>query len=121
MSLGAANNYAQAGSTPGKSRAASGAVSDSGTINTGGGGAYPADVTLDFADGALSGLDALADLNVTLGAVSSSAELTAGGSAIRDYNIARGTVDLTIPALATVTSGISGAVGTALGDIDLKI
>jgi hypothetical protein len=118
LTFGAVNNYAEAGSTPGVSRAASGAVSDAGVIDTTGGGVYPANTTLDLSEGALNGLSALTDLKLNLGAVSSSADLTAGGSADRDYNIAGAGLELTIPALATLVGGVSDALGETLGDVD---
>ncbi|MDQ3157359.1 MAG: choice-of-anchor G family protein [Actinomycetota bacterium] len=129
VTLGAVGQYAQA-KNDGTSRAASGAVSDSGVVDTTGNGNFPASTTLHLSEGPLAPLTALADVDLTTKAVTGVAALDAkksGGPATtctdlsapdhcRDYNIADMDLSLEIPALKTISDEIKKATGDALGE-----
>ncbi len=123
LAVGAVNHYAEA--TPGSSRAATGAVSDSGAVDTTGGSDFPADAGVN-----LQGLlgdefaDAIADLDLQLGAISAVAATTAGGGAptatcadldapvnCRDYTIANGSLTFESPLIADLVDVLQGPDG----------
>lgn len=133
IQLGAVNQYAQA-SDNGVSRSGTGAISDSGAVDTTGGGEFPSNATLDLSAGPLAPLTALADVELELGAVTAVAALDAGNADpstlattcseldapehCRDYNIAGADLTLTVPALQTLSSTLDTVTGSALGDLD---
>ncbi|MBA8989458.1 LPXTG-motif cell wall-anchored protein [Curtobacterium pusillum] len=109
LTLGAANQYAQA-NPDGSSLAASGAVTNTGGIGVGGQDGVPqANATLDLSG--LIGTDAagaLADLQVEVGAVSATAAQAAGpdGAQTGDYGIEGLDMTLTSPALGDTVTGL---------------
>ncbi len=110
--LGAAGNYAKAGG--GASNAASGAVTEDGIVQVGGGnGSAEADAKLDLSKGVLgeTGVsDALANLSLSLGAISSTIKLDSPtADPVRDYNIAGGDITLSVPALSEVATAVDSA------------
>jgi hypothetical protein len=120
IELGAANNYATGDSGEGSSVAASGAVSDSGTINTDAPGGFPSNLTVNLDAGELSPItDAVANPKLSVGAIGSSAKLTGpDGAPVYDYSIAGATLDLELPALKTLFDQIEIAYGESLDDVD---
>ncbi|WP_314096412.1 choice-of-anchor G family protein, partial [Microbacterium foliorum] len=123
LQLGAVNQYSQS-SDAGVSRAATGAVNDSGVVDTTGGGAYPANASLNL-QGLLGSTvtAAVADLDISLEAISSEVSLDGAGVVARDYNVAGGDLQLTLPAvggLATTLTGpggVASTVDTAVGTL----
>lgn len=116
LTLGAVDNYAEAGED-GTSLASSGVVGDDGFIDTDYEGPEGS-VTLELNEGQLTGpvADALADLQISLGAVSAQASYDAVTDTVeRDYNIASATVQAELPVLDTINDALSGA----LEDFDL--
>lgn len=125
---GLANQYAQA-SPGGSSRAASGALSDSGVFGDNGSSSFPSNATINLSamqgPGAFPGLS---DVALTLGAISSEAALTAGNvpsstctdqanpTNCLDYSLASGTFSFT----STDLAGIPTAVSNALAPIDAQ-
>jgi hypothetical protein len=110
LQLGAVNQYAEA-NPDGSSRAASGAVNDTGGVEVGGTAAFPSDAKVSLKGLIGPGLaSSLADLNVTTGALSATATQTAAGVQTGGYQIAGLTVDLTSPLVAGITGDLSGAV-----------
>ena len=123
LTLGAVNQYAEAAPAA-RSRAAAGAVSDTGAVNTAGSGTYPADATVSL--DALLGqapLDGVIDAaDIRLRALSAVAGLDGSreqGPAItcadlsdpvhcRDYTIAGGELVLSAPVLGDLTSAVTG-------------
>lgn len=128
MQLGAANQYAEA-APDGLSRSASGAVTDTGVVNTAGNGAFPSEAQLSLtpflADLAVDEL--VSDVDLTLRGISAVAALdaaAAGGPAprcadlsdpahCRDYNIASGDLSLTAPGLGALAAALTGPGGAA--------
>jgi len=125
---GYAGQYAQA-SPGGSSRAASGALSDSGIFGDSGSTAFPSDATINLSamqgPGAFSGLQ---DATLKLSTISSEAALTAGSvpatsctdkanpTNCLDYSAAAGTLNFTSPQLAD----LGASVATALAPIDAQ-
>ncbi|QTV80241.1 choice-of-anchor G family protein [Microbacterium sp. NIBRBAC000506063] len=113
LALGAVNQYSQS-SDGGQSRAATGAVNDSGIVDTSGTGDYPADATLD-----LSGLlgesvtDVVADLEISLRAVTAEASLDGEDGVTRDYHVAGGDLLLSLPAVGGLETVLTGTDGVA--------
>lgn len=110
LTLGAVDNYAEAGDD-GTSFASSGVVGDDGFIDTDYEGPEGS-VTLELADGQLTGpvADALADVDISLGAVSAQAGYDAATDTVeRDYNIASAVVTADLPVLDTINEGLAGA------------
>jgi hypothetical protein len=113
LSLGAVNQFSQSNSD-GSSRAATGAVSDGGVVDTTGAGAYPANASLN-----LQGLlgptvtGVVGDLDVALGAITSEVSLTGDGTVTRDYSVAGGTVSLQLPAITGLQTALTGDGGVA--------
>lgn len=109
VELGASAEYAEADDA-GVSRAATGAVSDSGVVDLNGSSDYPSTAKLHLSGVLGSAITStIADLNVELGAVSAEAALNADGPSLtRSYHIADGRLTLTVPA-------IGGLVGTLVG------
>lgn len=130
--LGAVNQFARAGAD-GVSRAAAGAVGDSGAVDTSGTGAYPADATVDLAGLlgpavravlsratlTLGGVTAVAAVDQRHGGTpaSSCADLTRPDRC-RDYTLARGRLTLASPAVATLVRTVTGALDTLTGTLD---
>jgi hypothetical protein len=127
VQLGLANQYAEADAN-GLSRAASGAVSDTGVVDTTGTGAFPSDATLDIASVLPSEAQSvLTTANLQVGAIAGVAALDPGVSGgpttscsnlsipvnCRDYSIANASLDLASPAIGTAVSSINTALGTA--------
>lgn len=122
--LGAAGNYATADA--GASRAASGAVTSDGIVQAGGGnGAADADATLDLSGGALGELgvtDALTNLSLQIGAISSSIELASPtADPVRDYSIAGADMVLSVPALSEFAAAVDTAGSADLDDVDISV
>ncbi|MFT4258549.1 choice-of-anchor G family protein [Microbacterium sp.] len=113
LSLGAVNQYSQS-SDGGASRAATGAVSDTGVIDTTGGGAYPGNASLDL--GGLLGDEVaavVADLDLELRAISAEAAIDGAGTVTRDYNVAGADLTLSLPAIAGLNTVLTGTDGVA--------
>jgi hypothetical protein len=110
ISLGAVDNYASA-SSDGTALASSGVVGDNGLINTDYDGPKGS-VTINLEDGSLTGpvADALADVKATVGAVSAQAQADKGAVS-RKYNIANASLDASLPALTTINTQLSDALG----------
>ncbi|MCP1428790.1 hypothetical protein J3D45_001288 [Microbacterium foliorum] len=113
LQLGAVNQYSQS-SDAGVSRAATGAVNDSGVVDTTGGGAYPANASLNL-QGLLGSTvtAAVADLDISLEAISSEVSLDGAGVVARDYNVAGGDLQLTLPAVGGLATTLTGPGGVA--------
>lgn len=126
ITLGAVNQYAEA-APDARSRAAAGAVSDTGAVNTAGSGTYPADATISL-DSLLgqAPLDGVIDAaDIRLRALSAVAGLDGSrerGPAItctdlsdpahcRDYTIAGGELTLSAPVLGDLASAVTGIAG----------
>lgn len=120
VELGAVNNYAEAGTqSSGESSAASGAVDNNGLVSTGEQGA-PSGATINLTNGELPDelAEYLADVEIDLGALASTAEMDQDGTAERDYDLAGATASLTIPALTEVSGQIEEQLGESLGELD---
>ena len=113
LQLGAVNQYSQS-SDGSVSRAATGAVSDTGVIDTTGAGAYPANASLNL-QGLLGSTvtAAVADLDISLEAISAEVALDGAGTVTRDYNVAGGNLQLTLPAIGALEDTLTGAGGVA--------
>jgi hypothetical protein len=119
LELGAANQYAQA-NPDGSAHGASGAVTNSGAVGLGGGGAPQSDATLDLARA--SGLaDLLGDVKASVGALAATADQKAGknGAQSGDYELASLKLELTSPALANAIKLLSGGSAQVPGLSDL--
>ncbi|WTM15223.1 choice-of-anchor G family protein [Isoptericola halotolerans] len=137
IELGAVNQYASADDTG--AAAASGAVSDQGAIEVGGSTEFPSDanVTLTplLADAGLD--DVLSQLDLELGALSSTATWAPDGEPVGDYQIAGSTFQMESPAVSGIATlvddevvpevddavgslvGPEGLLSDALGTIDV--
>ncbi len=113
LQLGAVNQYSQS-SDAGVSRAATGAVSDTGVIDTTGAGAYPANASLNL-QGLLGSAvtSAVADLDISLDAISAEVAIDGTGAVTRDYNVAGGNLQLTLPAIGGLVNTLTGTGGVA--------
>ncbi|WP_162257712.1 IPT/TIG domain-containing protein [Agromyces sp. Root81] len=117
---GVVGQYASA-QTDASSIGASGLISDAGAIGTGvtpAPGVAPGPLTLDLAQ--LLGAEfagTITDLDVTLGAISANAAVTAGAQPVGDYEIADATVVLDSP----VVEGVTGTVNSAVADLDTAV
>ncbi|MEO9199376.1 MAG: choice-of-anchor G family protein, partial [Antricoccus sp.] len=110
LSLGAVAQYAQA-NPDGSSRAAAGAITNSGGIAVGGSPNFPANASLSLKGLIGPGLaSTLGDLNLSTGALSATATQTAAGDQSGTYQIADLNLDLTSPLVAGITNDLSGAV-----------
>lgn len=120
ITVGAANNYASGDSGEGSSVAASGAVTDSGTINTGAPGGFPSDLNVDLDADELSPVtDGVANPQLSSGAIASSVKLSAPDAAPEyDYSIAGMTLNLELPALKALLDQVETEYGGALDDVD---
>jgi len=119
LELGAANQYAQA-NPDGSAHGASGAVTNSGAVGLGGGGAPQSDATLDLASA--SGLaELLGDVKASVGALAATADQKAGknGAQSGDYELASLKLQLTSPALANAIKTLSGGSAQVPGLSDL--
>jgi hypothetical protein len=137
VDLGAANQVALAKSD-GQSRGASGAVLNSGGVSVGGdGGASPADATIDLCASAIAGeecgsspTDALGEVSLGIGAVSSIARTPEFGPPLADswlatctqseptcYKIAGLDLNLSSPLLASVLTPLTDALTDILGQL----
>ncbi len=119
LELGAANQYAQA-NPDGSAHGASGAVTKSGAVGLGGGGAPQSDATLDLASA--SGLaELLGDVKASVGALAATADQKAGknGAQSGDYELASLKLQLTSPALANAIKTLSGGSAQVPGLSDL--
>ena len=119
LELGAANQYAQA-NPDGSAHGASGAVTNSGAVGLGGGGAPQSDATLDLASA--SGLaELLGDVKASVGALAATADQKAGknGAQSGDYELASLKLQLTSPALANAIKALSGGSAQVPGLSDL--
>jgi hypothetical protein len=119
LTLGAANQYAQA-NPDGSAHGASGAVTNSGAVGLGGGGAPQSDATLDLASA--SGLaELLGDVKASVGALAATADQKAGknGAQSGHYELASLKLQLTSPALANAIKTLSGGSAQIPGLSDL--
>ncbi|MGO3146444.1 MAG: IPT/TIG domain-containing protein, partial [Leucobacter sp.] len=108
IELGAVNQYTIA-SDNGVSRAATGAVSDSGIVDVNGTDDYPANANLHLTDLLGEGITStVANLDLEIGAITSEASLTGSTGITRDYSIAGAKLNTSVPA-------IGGLVGTLVG------
>lgn len=115
---GAVSQYAQA-SQDGTSRAASGAVTDQGVIDLDPTASAPDALTFDLSN--LLGEDitsSVANATLTTGVNTATANLTAGGTAEGDYNIAGLEANLTSPVVANLSNGILDSVNNLQGTAD---
>jgi hypothetical protein len=119
LELGAANQYAQA-NPDGSAHGASGAVTNSGAVGLGGGGAPQSDATLDLA-GASGLAELLGDVKASVGALAATADQKAGknGAQSGDYELASLKLQLTSPALANAIKLLSGGSAQVPGLSDL--
>ncbi len=123
--LGAVNQYAQAADA-GVSRAAAGAVSDAGVVDTTGGTTFPADATVSLTPLLQAPLTSVVDdVSLQLQAITGVAALDAakdkapstkcadlsGPDNCRDYQIAGGRLVMSAPALKALVSALTGANG----------
>ncbi|MDT0156111.1 choice-of-anchor G family protein [Microbacterium sp. ARD32] len=123
LQLGAVNEYSQS-SDGAASRAATGAVSDSGAVDTSARDDYPSDASLHLSEllgwGATS---TIANLDLEIGAVTAQAGVDGAGTVTRDYSAAGATLDLALPAIAgledvlTGTDGVADLVDDAVGSL----
>jgi uncharacterized protein (DUF2141 family) len=126
-SLGVVGQYAEA-DPDGGSVGASGAVGSGGVIGTGAPATGPLSVSLGGAVDALAGSVAadlvaeLADVDLTLDAVSARASLQATEDGepelVRDYTIAGGQLVIDSATLSTLTADLNAAVADAQGAVD---
>jgi len=103
---GAVTQYAQA-SQDGSSRAATGAVTDQGVIDLGAPSGAPEALTVDLST--LIGDDlaaSVANASLTAGVTTATAEQTATGAPVGDYNIAGLQANLTSPVIAGLSSDL---------------
>ena len=135
LALGAVNQFSQA-QDAGISRAASGAVSDAGIVDTSGTGEFPARASLDLM-ALLPSTPLLTEANLTLSGVTGVAALDAAQAApavacadlsapvnCRGYNIAGATTNLELPAvgaIATTTQSSLGTLSTTLNGLSDEI
>lgn len=131
LALGAVNQFSQA-QDAGVSRAASGAVSDAGIVDTSGTGTFPASASLDLM-ALLPSTPLLTEANLTLSGVTGVAALDAAQTPpavacadisapvdCRGYNIAGATTNLELPAvgaIATTTQSTLGTLSTTLNGL----
>ncbi|MFD4991506.1 choice-of-anchor G family protein [Cellulosimicrobium cellulans] len=123
LQLGAVNQYGEA-NDDGSARAASGAVSDQGAISVGGSEEFPSDAQLNLTQLLGPGFESVvADLDLSLGALSATAEATGGTAPTGDYQIAGATLTLDSPAVSGIATTVDdevvplvdGAVGQLVG------
>ncbi|WP_264032366.1 choice-of-anchor G family protein [Cellulosimicrobium sp. SH8] len=123
LQLGAVNQYGEA-NDDGSARAASGAVSDQGAISVGGSEEFPSDAQLNLTQLLGPGFESVvADLDLSLGALSATAEATGGAAPTGDYQIAGATLTLDSPAVSGIATTVDdevvplvdGAVGQLVG------
>ncbi|GED11348.1 choice-of-anchor G family protein [Cellulosimicrobium cellulans] len=123
LQLGAVNQYGEA-NDDGSARAASGAVSDQGAISVGGSEEFPSDAQLNLTQLLGPGFESVvADLDLSLGALSATAEGTGGTAPTGDYQIAGATLTLDSPAVSDIATTVDdevvplvdGAVGQLVG------
>ena len=119
LELGAANQYAQA-NPDGSAHGASGAVTNSGAVGLGGGGAPQSDATVNLA-GASGLADLLGNVKASVGALAATADQKAGknGAQSGDYELASLKLELTSPALAGAIKMLSGGSAQVPGLSDL--
>ncbi len=114
LQLGSVNQYTSA-SDNGVSRAATGAVSDAGIVDTTGSGAYPSNASLSLTP--LLGeaiTENIANLDLQIGAITSEATLDGATSAItRDYSIAGADLSTQVPAIGDLVNTLVGPTGVA--------
>ncbi|MFJ2519133.1 choice-of-anchor G family protein, partial [Cellulosimicrobium cellulans] len=123
LQLGAVNQYGEA-NDDGSARAASGAVSDQGAISVGGSEEFPSDAQLNLTQLLGPGFESVvADLDLSLGALSATAAATGGAAPTGDYQIAGATLTLDSPAVSGIATAVDdevvplvdGAVGQLVG------
>ncbi|MGN6130302.1 MAG: choice-of-anchor G family protein, partial [Nocardioidaceae bacterium] len=129
--LGAVNQYAQAADA-GVSRAAAGAVSDAGVVDTTGGTAFPADATVSLKPLLQAPLTSVVDdVSLQLQAITGVAALDAAKDKApattctdlsaptncRDYQVAGGRLAMSAPALKSLVAALTGANGV-VGKLD---
>ncbi len=128
LQVGLANQYSQA-SDDGVSRAASGAVSDTGVVDTGGSGGFPSGATLTLTPllGAAPFTGALDHLRVEVSAITGVAALDAAAGVApsstctdlsaptncRDYNLAAAKIVGRSPAIDDVVGSLTGPTSVA--------
>lgn len=132
--LGAVNQYAQAADA-GVSRAAAGAVSDAGVVDTTGGSAFPAEATVSLTPLLQAPLTSVVDdVSLRLQAITGVAALDAvrdkapsaactdlsDPADCRDYQITGGRLAMSAPALKTLVAALTGANGIA-GQLDSTV
>ncbi|MBN9104836.1 MAG: choice-of-anchor G family protein [Propionibacteriaceae bacterium] len=119
IALGAVNQYAQA-SDRGVSRAATGAVSNSGAVDVNGSDDYPANATIQLTrllNGTIT--NAISDVDIELGAISSQAALNAAGPTVtRDYSVADAKLHAVLPAVGELRTLL---VGTGAGSLTSRV
>ncbi|MEO8094915.1 MAG: IPT/TIG domain-containing protein [Pseudolysinimonas sp.] len=118
--VGALGSFAQA-KNDGSSLGASGLVANDGSIGVGavGAGGVPAPMTLDLADTLGGTLAAeIADLSLELQSLSASAESTAGGAPVGDYEIVGGKILLTSNTIKGLSASLSTLAGNLQGSVD---
>jgi len=134
LNLGAVNQYAQANPN-GTTRAASGAVDNTGAVDTSPSSSFPSDASVDLVG--LLGAPAtgiLSTASLTLGGITAVGATTAGHSTpattcsnmsapqdCRDYTIARGALDLVSPLIATLVGDLGNALDTISTALDSAI
>ncbi len=122
-SLGVVGQYASA-DPDGSSVGASGAVGEGGVIGTGGSGTGPLNLSLGGAVDSLAGsvaadlVNEIADVDLTLGAVSARASQDAPDDATSSYTIAGGQLVVDSATLSALTAQLNTAVGDLQSSLD---
>ncbi|MFE7408003.1 choice-of-anchor G family protein, partial [Isoptericola sp. NPDC057559] len=110
IELGAVNQYA--GADADGSTSASGAVTDQGAISVGGSEQFPADATVTLTPLVPEALrdSTVSQLDLSLGALSATAQAEPGAAATGAYQVAGATVDLTSPLVGDVYTQLQDAI-----------
>ncbi|GAB6939057.1 hypothetical protein JCM11754A_25840 [Isoptericola variabilis] len=110
VQLGAVNQYASADASG--ASAASGAVTDQGAISVGGSEEFPADAQLTLTPLVPEALrdTTVSQLDLTLGALSATAQAQPGSAPAGDYQIAGATIDLASPLVSGVYTQLEDAI-----------
>ncbi|MFB7798673.1 choice-of-anchor G family protein [Isoptericola sp. NPDC056134] len=118
VELGAVNQYA--GADEDGSTSASGAVTDQGAISLGGSEQFPADATVSLTPLVPEALrdSTVSQLDLSLGALSATAQAEPGSDPTGDYQIAGATLDLTSPLVGNVYTQLQNAITPVQSSLD---
>jgi len=122
LTLGAVNQYAQADPN-GSAQGASGAITNSGAIGFGNGGAPQSDATLVLGDLSaipginVAGVPSIGKITASIGALAASAQQAKGshGAQTGDYELAGLKLDVSSPLLANSIKQVTGQLDALLG------